>query len=304
MDIRVLRYFLAVCREGTMSGAAKALHVTQPTLSRQIADLERELGCRLIERGGRQVKLTEKGIYLRRRAAEIVSLSDQTRDDLKDDESALNGEIRIAAGESQAIRTLGCLLRGLRRDHPGIRFSIHSGNAQDVAWRLDEGLADFAVFMSHPGIGEYDHVRLEQTDAWGLLMPEADPLSEKEAIYPDDLVGLPLIASESTLEDGPLVPWLGALRGKIDVIGTYSLAFNAAMLAKEGVGYVLMLDRIVPTGKDTGLEFRLLYPPVVSTVEIAWKRDATLSPVARKFLEALEEGDPRRENGRRHTDLR
>lgn len=276
-----------------MSGAAKSLHLTQPTLSRQIADLERELGCSLIERGGRRIKLTEEGMYLRRRAGEIVALSDQTKDDLKANGETLSGEVRIAAGESQAIRTVGSLIGELRKDYPGIVFSIHSGNAEDVTRRLDEGLADFAVFVSHPNIGEYDRIRLRQTDAWGLLMPEGDPLSGKSAIYPEDLAGIPLIVSESTLEDGPLVPWLGTMREKLDVIGTYTLAFNAAMLAKEGVGYVLSLDHIIPTGKGTGLDFRLLYPPVVSTVEIAWKRSASLSPAARKFLESLEKRERR-----------
>ncbi len=287
MELRVLRYFLAVCREGSISHAAESLHLTQPTLSRQIAEMERELGCELLSREGRRLVPTEKGALLRRRAAELVALAEQAEREMRASDEQLEGVVRIAAGESWVMEGIARAMGSFRDEHPAVSFAVHSGNAEDVSWRLDRGLADFAVFMSNPRIEDYDHMRLPQTDAWGLLMPEGHPLSEKDAIGPEDLAGVGILVSERTLGAAPLASWLGGMRDKLDVAGTYTLAFNAAMLVRAGVGCALVLDRIVQTGPGTGLELRLLYPPVVSFVDFAWKRYEPLSPAAEGFLKEL-----------------
>lgn len=285
MEIRTLKYFLAVCREGNMSRAAAALHLTQPTLSRQISDLERELGCELLVRG-RELELTEQGMLLRRRAAEIVRLTEQAEDEIKAGDT-VEGEIRIAAGESRGITVLAAEMRRMREDNPHVTFAIHSGNGEDAAWRLDRGLADFAVFMAHPHLNKYEHMRLEPTDVFGLLMPKGHPLAKLEAITPSDLPGIPLIASEGTLEAGPLSSWCGRIRNQLDVAATYTLAFNAAMLVEEGVGCALVLDGIIAADIGTGFEFRPLDPTVASPIDLAWKKNSPLAPAPKAFLKAL-----------------
>lgn len=266
-----------------MSKAAQSLHITQPTLSRQISDLERKLGCDLFVRG-RNLALTDKGVLLRRRAEEIVQLADQAEGEVKATED-IAGVVRIAAGESWGVGVLARAMRQMREDYRHVTFAVHSGNHEDVGWRLDRGLADFAVFIANSGIGAYEHVRLEPTDAFGLLMPEGHPLASKEVISPEDLLGVPLIVSEGTLDDGPLASWCARYRDSYDVAGTYSLAYNAAVFVRERIGCALVLDRIVPAGAGTGMEFRLLRPAVVANIDLAWKRHAPLAPASRKFLE-------------------
>lgn len=287
MDIRVLRYYLAICREGNLSRAAQALHVTQPTLSRQIADLERELGCTLLERGSRSVTLTEKGLYLRRRAEEIVALADQTAAELTHGDDVIEGDVFIGAGESESMRQVAARIRAFRERCPHVRFHLRSGNSTDVLEWLERGLVDFAVLIAFPEINRFEHIRLRPTDAWGALMPADHPLAQKETVAPRDLTGVPLIASGQALETGELSQWFGEQKDQLDVAATYNLAFNAAQLVREGVGCALMLEKLVATGAGTGLEFRLLHPPVVSPIDFAWKDRQTLTGAAQAFLDEM-----------------
>lgn len=287
MDIRVLRYYLAICNEGNMSRAAQALHVTQPTLSRQIADLERELGCTLLERGSRSVTLTEKGLYLRRRAEEIVALADQTAAELTHGDDVVEGDVFIGAGESEGMRQVAARIRVFRARCPHVRFHLRSGNSTDVMEWLERGLVDFAVLIAFPEINRFEHICLRSTDAWGALMPADHFLVQKETVAPRDLVDTPLIVSGQALETGELSQWFGDLKDQLDIAATYNLAFNAAQLVREGVGCALTLDRLVATGADTGLAFRLLYPPVVSPIDFAWKDRRALTAAARAFLDEM-----------------
>ena len=289
MDLRVLRYYLAICHEGNMSRAAEALHVTQPTLSRQIADLERELGCELLVRGSRSVTPTERGMYLRRRAEEIIALADQTAEELSRGDDVIEGDVSIGAGESEGMRIVAAKIRSLRERYPHVRFHLRSGNSIDVLDWLEHGLVDFAVLMSYPEINRFDHIRLAPTDAWGVLMPYGNALAEKEIIGPDDLVGKPLVLSEQALDTGELSQWFGERKGELNVASTYNLVFNAAQLVRAQVGYALTLDNLVSTGEDAGLEFRLLYPPVVSVIDFAWKSNHALGAAANAFLEHMRE---------------
>lgn len=285
MELRVLRYYLTVCREGTMSRAAEVLHVTQPTLSRQIADLERELGCTLLERGNRNVTLTEKGAYLRRRAEEILGLSEQTVADLSLEDGIVEGDVFIGAGESEGIAIVAAAIRDFRLAYPRVRFHLHSGNSADVLERLEHGTADFAILMSYPEINRYEHIRLTPTDTWGVLMAEDAPLATRSAITPSDLADAPVIVSEQALQTGALAHWFGEELNSLDIAATYNLLYNAACLARERVGYVFCLDRLAPSGPGCGLTFRPLNPPVFSVIDFAWKRGRLLSPTAQKFLD-------------------
>lgn len=289
MDIRTLRYFLAICQEGNMSRAAQALHVTQPTLSRQMADLERELGCELLVRGSRTVTPTEKGLYLRRRAEEIVALADQTTSDLRRDDDVIEGDVSIGAGESEGMRVVAARVRAFRERHPHVRFHLRSGNSINVVEWLERGLVDFAVLMAYPKVNSFEHVRLAPTDAWGVLVPEEHPLAQADAIAPQDLANCPLILSEQALETDELSQWFGDLAQQIEVAATYNLVFNAAQLVRENVGCALVYDRLAPTGEGTGLEFRPLDPPVTSPIDFAWKRGQTLARAPRAFLEDMRE---------------
>lgn len=287
LDIRVLRYFLAICEEGNMSRAARALHVTQPTLSRQIAELERELGCELLERGARTAVPTEKGRYLRRRAEDIVSLADQTAQNLRRDDALVEGDVTIGAGESEGMHALAQQIQGFRQKHPHVRFHLRSGNSTDVIDWLERGLVDFAVLMSYHGIDRYPHLRLAPIDTWGVLIPEGDELCRHDAIAPKDLAELPLIVSEQALDSGEMQGWLGSTKDSLNIAATYNLAFNAGQLVRQHVGYALALDKLVATGESTGLAFRPLNPPLTSVIDFAWKQGQAFTSASKRFLDQM-----------------
>ncbi len=292
VELRALRYYLAVCEYGTMSRAAEALHVTQPALSRQIAALERELGCDLLERHSRSVTPTEQGLYLRRRAQEIVGLADQTATDFTHDEGIVAGDIHIGAGESVAMRQIAQHIADFRARYPHVRFHLHSAIATDLIERLEHGLDDLVVLMSHPDNDRYGHLRLQPTDAWGVVMRKDDPLAAQEVIGPADLADAPLVMPErSWSDDGPLGPlgaWFGEHGRTLDVAAMYNLSFNAALLVQEGAGRMLTLEGLTATGGNTGLTFRLLYPPAVSIIDVVWKRNTPRSRAVQLFLDSLQ----------------
>lgn len=285
MELRTLRYYLAVCEMGSMSRAAERLHVTQPTLSRQISDLERELGCVLLVRHSRSVEPTEEGLHLMSRAADIVSLADLTEGEYRERGKVVAGDIRISCGESSGIAPIASAARAFRMRYPQVRFCLHSGNADYVIERLERGLDDFAVLFSYPGIDRYEHLRLPHTDAWGVYLPADDPLAAKDVVSPEDLEGLPLIASEQTLETDELTAWFGGSLARAGIAVTYTLGYNASVFVREGAGYMLGLDALIPTGSSTGLVFRPLWPPIVAHIDFAWRRGQKLSNAASMFLD-------------------
>ena len=294
MELRTLRYFLTICQEGTMSRAAEVLHITQPALSRQIAALERELGAQLLERHSRSVIPTEKGLYLRRRAEEIVGLANQTEADFAQPDEIVAGTVHIGAGESEGFRVIAQAARAFRDRYPNVRFCLHSSNAIDLIERLEHGVDDFAVLMNYQTIDRYDSVRLRPTDAWGVLMRDDDPLAAQETVGPADLGNAPLIVPERLwLNNAPsnvLTTWLGDHASTVNVAATFNLSYNAALFVREGIGRMITFEGITPAGPGTGLEFRLMYPPAVSPIDIAWKRGVALSHAAQLFLKELQSG--------------
>lgn len=294
MELRTLRYFLTICQEGTMSRAAEVLHITQPALSRQIAALERELGTQLLERHSRSVIPTEKGLYLRRRAEEIVGLANQTEADFAQPDEIVAGTVHIGAGESEGFRVIAQAARAFRDRYPNVRFCLHSSNAIDLIERLEHGVDDFAVLMNYQNIDRYDSVRLRPTDAWGVLMRDDDPLAAQETVGPADLGDAPLIVPERLwLNNAPsnvLTTWLGDHASTVNVAATFNLSYNAALFVREGIGRMITFEGITPAGPGTGLEFRLMYPPAVSPIDVAWKRGVALSHAAQLFLKELQSG--------------
>lgn len=289
MDIRVLRYFLAVTREESISGAAESLHMTQPTLSRQLMDLEEEIGKKLLIRGNRRITLTEEGMLLRKRATEILDLVDKTEAELMAPDEAVWGDIYIGGGETDAMRLIARIATDLQKSCPQIRYHLFSGNADDVAERLDKGLLDFGILIEPADMKKYDYIRLPATDTWGLLMPKDCPLASHSVIRPEDLWELPIIASNQTMVSNEFSGWLGKDFEKLNIVATYNLVYNAALMAEEGLGYVLTLDKLVNTSESSNLCFRPLAPKMEVHLDIVWKKYQLFSGAAERFLRTVQE---------------
>ncbi len=290
MELRVLRYFLAVAREESISGAAQFLHLTQPTLSRQLMELEEELGKQLFVRGNRRVTLTEDGVLFRKRADEILALVDKATMEMTADEENIAGDIYIGAGETDAMRLIAREAKKLRARYPQIRYHLHSGNAEDVSERLDKGLLDFGLLIEPVDLKKYDYLRLPAADTWGVLMRRDHPLAAKELVSPGDLDKLPLLVSQQTDRWEALSRWLGRSMEELNIVCTYNLLYNAAIMVDEGLGCALTLDKLMDT-RDTGaLCFRPLTPPLSSGLCVVWKKYQVFSRAAARFLDQLRLG--------------
>lgn len=288
MELRVLRYFLAVAREETISGAAEVLHVTQPTLSRQLMELEEKLGKTLFLRGKRRISLTEEGMFLRKRAQEIIELVEKTESAFNATEKDISGEVWIGGGETDAMRLIARAACALQARHPHISWHLFSGNAEDVAERLDRGLVDFGIFVEPADLSRYDFIKLPVTDIWGVLMRRDSPLAEKQTIRPEELRGLPLICSRQPMVRNEISGWLGTDYEKLNIVTTYNLLYNASLMVEEGMGYALCLDKIIRTSEEGLLCFRPLEPRLEVGLDIVWKRNQIFSRAAAKFLEHLQ----------------
>jgi DNA-binding transcriptional LysR family regulator len=289
MDLRVLRYFLAVAREETISAAAGFLNITQPTLSRQLIDLETELGKTLFIRGNRRISLTEEGMLLRKRAQEIIELVDKTEAEFLASDEIVSGDIYIGAGETHALRSIAKVVRSLQREYPNIKYHLFSGNAEDVTHRLDTGLIDFGVLIEPADVNKYDSIRIPDVDVWGVLMRQDSVLAERDSITPEDLWGLPLICSRQEMSGKVVSSWLKKDYEELDIVATYNLLYNASLLVEEGMGYALCLDKIVNVSGNSALSFKPLKPRLEARLDIVWKKYQVFSKAARIFLTRLQE---------------
>ena len=264
MELRVLRYFLAVAREGSVTGAANFLHVTQPTLSRQIKELEEELGTKLFVRHSHSVSLTPDGMRLRKRAEEVVDMIEKTEAEFAVKEESVEGDVHIGAGETRVMRHVAEVIHELRKDYPNIHIHLYSGNLEDVAERLDKGLLDFGVLIQPADLSKYDYVNLPEKDVWGVVTRKDSPLAARQAITRQDLLGEPLILSRQAIRrtstKNEFIEWFKDDFEKLDVVATLNLVYNAALLAESGVGHVVTLDGLVNTSEHSHLCFRFLEP--------------------------------------------
>ena len=251
MELRVLRYFLAVAREGSMTGASRTLHVTQPTLSRQLQDLEDELGRQLFIRGSHSLTLTAEGMLLRKRAEEILEMVHKTESEFSSMGETIAGDIYIGGGETEAMRQIARLTREIRRDYPEVRFHIFSGNAEDVTERLDKGILDFGLLIQPVDILKYDSINLPDKVTWGVVMRKDSPLAKKQVVTQQDLLDLPLICSRQVVQRlgqrNEYSDWFAETGERLNIVATYNLIYNAALMVEEGVGYAIALDRLVNT---------------------------------------------------------
>ena len=290
LEIRVLRYFLAVAQEGSVTRAARALHLTQPTLSRQIRELEEELGQTLFSRGGRELSLTREGLLLRQRAEEIVGLAEITEKEFRSlGEKTVSGDLSLGCGESKALSFVTDALKVLQDEHPLIIPHFFSGNGEIVMDRLDKGLLDFAVLMGAENTERYSSLPLPNHDTWGLLMDKDDPMAQKKAITAEDLLDIPLILSSQSLSRDELSGWLGFPMSRLHIAATYTLLFNGSLMVRSGLGYALCFDHIAPSGKDSPFAFRPLSPLLTSPLSLVWKKHQILSAPAEAFLTKIRE---------------
>lgn len=289
MELKNLTTFLAVAEKETISAAAKHLHLSQPSLSRQLMDLEKELGVTLFTRGNRKITLTEDGLLFRKRAEEIVELLEKTRSEFLSPRDTIAGNVSIGDGETYVIQLLGKIIKEIQVEYPNIKFHFYSGNADEVKERLDKGLLDFGVIISPVDVKKYDSLRLPAKDIWGVLMRKDSPLAVKEVITPKDLWDVPLITSRQSLVSSELSKWLKKDLKKLTVVATYNLVYNASKLVEEGVGYGLTLDKLVNFAPDSPLCFRKLSPTLESNLDVIWKNTQVFSKASGLFLERMKE---------------
>ncbi len=284
MELRVLQYFLAVTREQSISGAAEALHLSQPTLSRQLREMEEELGKQLIIRGNRRITLTDEGIILRKRAEEIMELVRKTENEITLSNDYIAGDITIGAGETDGVRFLTKTARALQEDFPDVRFHIISGDGVSVLENLDRGLIDFGLVFGDVDTSKYHMLKVPYKDTWGVLMRCDADLAKKKAITPEDLQDKPLILSRQQSSKSSLVKWLEKNYEELNIAGTYNLLFNGSLMVKDGMGYALCFDKIINTTDDSGLCFRPLMPELSESMHIIWKKYQIFPKAAEKFL--------------------
>lgn len=288
MELRVLQYFLAVTREQSISRAAESLHLSQPTLSRQLRDMEEELGKQLFIRSNRNITLTEEGMILRKRAEEILELVAKATDEITLSDETIAGDITIGAGESEAMRFLVKAASALQQEYPLVHLHVISGDKVIVMEHLDRGLIDFGLLLGHIDSARYESVQVPFIEKFGILMRRDSPLAQKEAISPEDLWDKPLILSRQTALSPNVYDILGKEKEELNVVATCNLLFNASLMVDEGMGYALTLDKIVNTTGDSNLCFRTLKAGPDLTWHLVWKKYQVFTKASEKFLEKIQ----------------
>lgn len=288
MELRVLNYFLSVAREQNISKAAEILHITQPTLSRQLKDLEDELGKTLFIRGKRKITLTEEGMLLRKRAEEIIDLTKKTEKEIQTSDEIVSGDIHIGTGESDSIRIIADIIKTLQKKYSDIHYHISSDDGIDVMENLDKGLIDFGILIGNFDKTKYNYITLPVKDSWGILMKKASSLAKKEVITSKDLKSQPLIVSRQIVSNSPLLKWLKSDLNELNIVATYNLVYNASILVDKGLGYALILDKLVNVTDTTNLCFKPLFPKLDMEINVVWKKYQVFSKASQKFLDELQ----------------
>ncbi len=283
MEFRVLQYFLAVTREGNISAAAQSLNLSQPSLSRQLKDLEDELGAKLFIRGNRHIELTEEGLILRKRAGEIMQLVELTESEISEVKNNISGTLSIGAGESLSMHRITEVFRRLKKNYPDIRLNVVSGDTEDLKDRLDRGLLDFALIFTDFDRNAYHHLTLEEKEIFGVIMRKDDALADKEFITVKDLYDKPLIVSRANGLD----IFSGSQARKLQVAATYNLLYNASLMVEDGIGYAISFNGLVDTSESSNLCFRPLCPEISVNPSLIWKRHQKMSIISQLFIKLM-----------------
>lgn len=284
MDIRVLRYFLAVAREQSFSLAAQRLYLSQPTLSRQLRELEEELGKKLLIRGNKGVTLTEEGMMLRKRAEEIVELLDKTEQEVRNSSDHVSGKIYIGAGETYAIKLIADTARKLQEDHPGIDYSIYSADGTDVLERLDKGLLDFGLIFQHPDAAKYESIEIPLKDTWGVLVRKDHELAGASSLKLEELKDYPLIIPRQPNHNTMISDLVMKHAPDAHIAAEYNLVYNASVLVDEGLGCAVTFDRLINTSGNSRVCFIPFEPKIEATCSFVWKRYSIFTKPAEVFL--------------------
>lgn len=285
MEIRVLRYFLTVVREESITKAADVLHITQPTLSRQLSQMEDDLGVRLFHRGTRKITLTNEGMLLRRRAEEILQLVDNTEKELVEQEERIEGKITIGCGELASVQILSELIGDFSKNHPGVSYDIFTATADLVKEQMDKGLIDIGLLLEPVDIEKYEFIRLNTREKWVVLMRTNDELAKKESVSAKDLSELPMIMPQRLNVQNELASWFGDYYADLHVLFTSNLNTNGAVMVRNGLGYSVVIEGSVPFWDQSKITYRPLSPELTATCVLAWKRQQPFSLAARKFIE-------------------
>lgn len=287
MEYRVLRYFLSVVREESITGASKVLHVSQPSLSKQLSSLEEELGKKLFVRGNRKITLTEEGEYFRKKAQEIVNLTDSLEAAFLYSDDKIAGDITFACGEVEGISILIKALKKLHLDYPDVHFNFYTGNYEYVSELLDKGIADFGVFVGSSPSEKYDYIALSSKSRWGLLMRNDNPLATKEEVRIEDLKDQELLCSRQALEKKEISSKLGYGINKLNIVSKHDLMMNTTrIMIEENMGIAMLLENVIPTS-GTNLTFIPLAPKIEAGLYLAWKKYSVFSKASKLVFDYL-----------------
>lgn len=281
MELRVLRYFLLAAREENITRAAELLHVTQPTLSRQLMQLEQELGTKLFHRGQHSITLTDDGMLLKRRAQELIDLADKTEREFVKMEGSLTGELSIGSGETLSMHTLSQWIASFRAENPLVQYDIYSATADEIKDRLEKGILDMGLLVGPVDIAKYEFIRMPRKERWGILVSEDSPLARYDRIGPADLTHTPLLIAKRNLVREELRGWFGSHYDSLEIAGTYNLLYNAAVMAENGVGAVLCMEH---DRSYENLRFIPLFPALETGAVLVWKKNQTCSAAAVRFF--------------------
>lgn len=287
MELRVLKYFLAVANEENITHAAEKLNITQPTLSRQLKQLEDELSAQLFYREKNKMLLTEQGMFLKRRAEDLIGLVDKTEKEFLQQDQMITGEIYFGAGELNSMHLLAKEMKQFKEQYPLVKYHMYSGNADDIKEKLEKGLVDIALLAEPVDIDKYEYIRLNQKDLWGILVNKDDPIANKEYVSLEDIKNKPLIISQRTLVQKELSRWFQNSIDELNIVSTYNLIHNASIMVEEGLGYALCLENLITTSSETKLQFIPLYPSLYTGSVIVWRKNQLFTQTKMKFIEQL-----------------
>lgn len=284
MELRVLKYFLMTAREENITRAAELLHITQPTLSRQLQQLEEELGCKLFKRSNHSIYLTEDGMLLKKHAQDIIALAERAEKEFTDRQEEIAGEIVLGCGESRSVRELAGIIAEFHKEYPGVQYEMYTANADDIKERLDKGLVDIGLLAEPVDIAKYNFLRLKRKERWGVLVREDSELARQDSVTPKDLTQVPLLMVKRALVKNELESWFGEYYHQIQVAGTYNLLNNAAAMVEKHIGAALCFHI---GNYYENLKFVPLSPPLETGFVLVWRKNQVLSATVSCFLETL-----------------
>ncbi|WP_242349889.1 LysR family transcriptional regulator [Staphylococcus aureus] len=291
MELRVLHYFSIVAQQKNITKAANTLHITQPTLSRQLKQLEEELGVKLFNRKNHNISLTEEGELLSRRSRELLDMSNKIQEEFKVIDKPIEGDIYLGCGETKGIKYIADIFKRIQISHPNIKLHIFSGNAEDIAYRLDKGFLDFGIFIEPVNLNKYESLNLPTYDQWGVIARRDSHIAQKECITKEEVSKLPLICSRQAIDtnqkSNEFIRWFGELYSQLNIVATFNLAYNAGLLAQQEVGYALTLDSIINTSSESNLCFVPFQPILIAKHNIVWRKSHHFSKAAQIFMKEL-----------------